>query len=77
MSGTEAVRCANCAHFDNTPTTLERAIPGLLSLGSGFAAVRDQDGLCSHHDRYLPARSRCAEYTPDRDTGSNVAAETS
>lgn len=54
MNATELPRCEFCAHLDNAPETLENAIPGLRSLSSGFAAVRDRDGLCSLHERYLP-----------------------
>jgi hypothetical protein len=54
--------CATCAFFDNAPATLEREIPGLRSLSSGFASVRDRDGLCRLNDRYLPATARCEGY---------------
>jgi hypothetical protein len=62
MSAGDSARCANCAHFENAPVMLERLIPGLRSLSSGFAAVRDQDGLCSLHERYLPASAFCADH---------------
>jgi len=57
-----AACCANCAHFVSDPEQLEDAIPGLRSLGSGFAAVRADDGLCLRHDRYLSAAAHCAQH---------------
>jgi hypothetical protein len=46
--------------FRADPFELESAIPGLRSFGSGFAAVRSNDGLCARHDRYLSASACCA-----------------
>jgi len=54
--------CGSCRFFHNTPQVLEAALPGLSSLSSGYAAVRLNDGLCSQHDRYVSAASRCARY---------------
>ena len=54
--------CGRCAHFENDPAALERAFPGLASMGSGYASVRAQDGLCRRHDLYLSARDRCASF---------------
>ncbi|HSE11628.1 MAG TPA: hypothetical protein VLB69_03245 [Rudaea sp.] len=55
-------RCATCAFFRSDPHELESAIPGLRSFGSGFAAVRGDDGLCLRHDRYLSSGAHCAQY---------------
>jgi len=69
-NGAHAVRaaparsCANCRFFRADPHELERAIPGLLSFGSGHAAVRAHDGLCERHDRYLSAASSCGQHEP-------------
>jgi len=52
--------CGNCRHFSNDPVQLERALPGLGALGSAHGAVRDQDGICGKHERYLRASSVCA-----------------
>ncbi len=41
---------------------LERALPGLASLSSAYAAVRSNDGLCRVHDRYVAGSSSCACY---------------
>ena len=54
--------CARCQHFDNSPTLLEAAIPGLRTLGSGYGAVRGSDGICQLHDRYLSARYGCDDF---------------
>ena len=66
MKAAETRRCASCAYFDNAPETLESAFAGLRSLGSGFAAVRDRDGLCSLHERYLPSSAQCDRYEDER-----------
>jgi hypothetical protein len=55
-------RCASCTHFRNEPAFLEKAMPGMTSMGSAHASVRAEDGICLRHDRYLSARSTCAEY---------------
>jgi len=62
MSVNQPRRCATCTFFDNAPQTLEREIPGLRSLSSGFASVRDRDGLCRMNERYVPARASCVAY---------------
>jgi hypothetical protein len=55
-------RCGSCTHFCNDPAFLEKAMPGLTSMGSAYASVRAEDGVCSRHDRYLSARSSCADF---------------
>jgi hypothetical protein len=62
MSAQAAGCCLGCSHFMHEPQKLERALPGLASLSSAYAAVRADDGLCSVHDRYVAASSRCASY---------------
>lgn len=57
-----AGRCGSCTHFRNDPAFLERVMPGLASMGSAYASVRAEDGVCSRHDRYLSARSSCADF---------------
>ena len=47
------------------PQQLERALPGLASLSSAYAAVRADDGLCRVHDRYVTCSSSCARYLAD------------
>lgn len=61
----QAVRqCRTCRHFRNDAAFLEAALPGLASLSSGYGSVRADDGLCLLHDRYLGARSSCADHAP-------------
>jgi hypothetical protein len=60
MSGSAS--CGNCRHFSNEPLQIERGLPGLGSLGSAHGAVRDQDGICAKHERYLRASSVCAAH---------------
>jgi len=62
-------RCSTCVNFCNDPVYLERVMPGLTSMGSAHASVRADDGVCSLHDRYLSARSSCANFVPFK-TGS-------
>ncbi len=57
-----APRCADCGHFFNAPQSLEAQIPGLKVMGSGYSAVRAEDGLCALHERYLSADHRCARF---------------
>ncbi len=37
--------CRQCAYFQNDPATIEDAYPGLTIMSSGFASVRDRDGM--------------------------------
>ena len=63
-------QCRACVHFRNEPAYLEAAFAGLASLSSAYGSVRDEDGLCLLHDRYLGASCSCADFTartaPDR-----------
>jgi hypothetical protein len=61
--------CRNCAHFRNDAAYLEAVFAGLASLSSAYGSVRGEDGLCLRHDRYLGARSCCADFT-GRDTAA-------
>lgn len=54
--------CATCRHFCADPKAIEAAIPGLITLGSGYASVRSDDGLCERRQRYLSAASSCSQY---------------
>jgi hypothetical protein len=53
--------CQQCIHFRNDPALIEDAFGGLRSLSSGFASVRDRDGICSYHRIYLSARDSCGD----------------
>ena len=54
--------CGSCRYFCESPHEIESQMPGMRSLGSGYAAVRAADGICRRHDRYLGAASHCASY---------------
>jgi len=54
--------CQNCKYFQNEPSLIETVYPGLTVMSSGFASVRDQDGICSHHQLYLSAWDSCEEF---------------
>jgi hypothetical protein len=49
--------------FPNDSAFPEAAIKGLTSFGSGYDSVRGDDGLCIGFDRYLGARSICADFS--------------
>ena len=55
-------QCRTCRHFRNDAAFLEKAFPGLSSMSSGYGSVRADDGICLRHDRYLGARSSCADH---------------
>jgi hypothetical protein len=59
--------CRNCAHFQNDPAAIEKTYPALSMMSSGFASVRDQDGVCGHHQLYLSARDSCSGFKTCRD----------
>jgi len=55
--------CKSCAHFQNDPAFIEQAYPGLTIMSSGFASVRDKDGLCDYNQIYLSAGDSCPHFT--------------
>ena len=55
-------RCQNCAHFQNDPALIEQTYPGLTTMSSGYASVRDWDGLCNYHQIYLSGRDSCVSF---------------
>jgi len=59
-----AGRCLDCAHFRNDAAALERAFPGLGSMGSARADVRANDGLCARHGVYLSFADGCSQFKP-------------
>ncbi len=61
-TATDSAKCGRCRHFLNSPDSLETHLPGLQCMGSGYSSVRDRDGLCAIHDRYLSADSVCDAY---------------
>lgn len=55
-------RCLDCRHFRNAPDYLEGVFKGLTALGSGYASVRKDDGVCLEHDLYLSAMAGCERF---------------
>jgi hypothetical protein len=55
--------CQGCSYFQNNPAAIEKAYPGLTAMSSGFASVRDSDGICNYHQIYLSARDCCPQFT--------------
>jgi hypothetical protein len=58
----ELPSCSRCRHFQNAPSDLEAALPGLSALSSAYAAVRSSDGICAVHARYVAASARCPAF---------------
>ena len=62
--GNSGPSCQECTHFQNDPALIEAAYPGLTIMSSGFASVRDRDGLCNYNQIYLSAWDSCPHFTP-------------
>jgi hypothetical protein len=60
--GNSGTVCKSCRWFLGDPAIVEKTYPGLSSMSSGFASVRDQDGFCNYHQRYLSARDSCLDF---------------
>jgi hypothetical protein len=56
--------CQDCIHFQNDPAVIEEVYRGLTTMSSGFASVRDRDGICNYHRLYLSARDGCPHFEP-------------
>jgi hypothetical protein len=63
QSGNTGPVCGQCVHFQNDPAVIESTYPGLKIMSSGYASVRDQDGLCDHNQIYLSARDSCPHFS--------------
>ena len=55
--------CQQCVHFNNDPDFIEKLYPGLTTMSSGFASVRDRDGFCNRNQIYLSARDICPGFS--------------
>ncbi len=58
----EERRCFFCSHFDASPASAERNVPGLRVMGSGYSSVRGEDGSCNKLQRYLSGHYSCAAF---------------
>jgi hypothetical protein len=54
--------CRDCRHFSGDPAAIEARCRGLASLGSAYASVSGEDGICDRHDRYASARAWCRDF---------------
>jgi hypothetical protein len=54
--------CENCIHFQSDASAIETIYPGMKIMSSGFASVRDKDGICSFLNLYLSARDSCPHF---------------
>ena len=63
--------CQDCAHFRSDPTLIEEVYRGLTTMSSGFASVRDRDGICNYHQLYLSGRDSCESFTSRTSTTVN------
>jgi len=57
-------QCARCESFRGEGRDFEILLPGLTALSSGYASVRSDDGICARHDRFVAAKSCCADFSP-------------
>ncbi len=73
--GKSGQMCQNCVWFQNDATLIEELYRGLTIMSSGFASVRDRDGLCNHNQLYLSARDSCPHFTPRKTEASQRDAE--
>lgn len=59
-----AARCADCAHRDPNPGSIERAVAGLVVFGSGYGSSVADSRLCILHDRFVAPDDRCRAFDP-------------
>ncbi|HEX8949738.1 MAG TPA: hypothetical protein VF790_12285 [Dissulfurispiraceae bacterium] len=58
MSG----KCISCNFFDNDPVLIETSFPGLISLSSAYASVREDAGICSRHGLFVSSWRGCKDF---------------
>jgi hypothetical protein len=62
-NGRESDRiCRRCKHFVDDPEKIEAELPGINALGSMFASVRGDSGLCRVNERFMHATDSCEEF---------------
>ncbi len=54
--------CARCKFFESDPAAIEAAFPGMSSLGSAYASVRSDAGLCIRRDLFLTPLKNCRDF---------------
>jgi len=60
----EYAGCLNCRLFDNDPVRLESVFRNLTIMGSAYASVRGDSGLCGYDDRFRMPRTACEHFKP-------------
>jgi hypothetical protein len=69
VHGMEEQNCRHCARFVDDPAAIEQEFPGLNILGSVYASVRGNAGICRELDRFMdpiPAAD-CPTFVPRGD----------
>ncbi|HVW53474.1 MAG TPA: hypothetical protein VHC91_24210 [Trinickia sp.] len=61
-----AARCADCAHRDPDPGSVERAVAGLVVFSSGYGSSLADSRLCALHDRFVSPGDGCCAFDPKR-----------
>lgn len=59
-----ARRCARCRHFMDDRARVERELPGLLVLSSGFGDSWGDAGLCRRFGLMLLPFNTCEDFAP-------------
>ena len=70
--GRDGDRCADCRYFESDPKRIEAMVPGLTVLGSAYASVAADDGMCLRHDTYHSSRFGCGDFAPVGRAGTCV-----
>ena len=58
----ERAICAWCREFVDDPDVIERELPALLILSSGYGDSRGDQGVCAVHQRWVTPALSCAEF---------------
>lgn len=62
-------RCGDCLHRDSDRAHIERAVAGLVVLGSGFGASVADSRLCLLHDQFVSPDDACPAFEALRKDG--------
>jgi hypothetical protein len=75
LSTPAGATCQECVHFQNEPARIEETYSGLTVMSSGYASVRDRDGICNYHQIYLSARDSCTDFVDSKPRVNQHAVE--
>ncbi|MGG1947594.1 hypothetical protein AB1286_22835 [Trinickia sp. NRRL B-1857] len=62
-------RCGDCRHRNPDRATIERAVAGLVVLGSGYGASVADSRLCLLHDQFVSPDDVCPAFEALRKDG--------